>query len=96
MAVNAKWSASSAATQPSSADSMIPLVAPGTNCRSLGYSPALRDSGFQKLQLLQVVHDLRAGPVNRQDKLAANDAVAINDGRFRITCGSIQVVAVFG
>jgi hypothetical protein len=69
-------------------------------------SPDLRDSGFQNeasvrigrnsgLQLLQVLDNLRAGPVHCQDKLAANHAVAIDDGGFRITRGPIKVVAVF-
>ena len=69
------------------------------DCKLFHYSSVLASvSSVVKcaLQLPQVLDNLRAGPVLRQDKLAANHAVAINDSRFRITCGSIQVVAVFG
>src|SRR5215467_2993137 len=46
-------------------------------------------------ELVQIIHNLRIGPVHRDDELAANHAVAIDDRRFRITRSAIQVKAVF-
>jgi len=53
--------------------------------------------GFKdRLQLLQILDNVWAGPVGGEDELAASHAVAIDDGGFRIAGGAIQVVAFLG
>ncbi len=45
---------------------------------------------------MQVVHDLRAGPVLRADKLAPNDALAVDDVGFRRPRGAKGEIAALG
>src|SRR6185437_15284842 len=63
-------------------------------CRRSTFASTLRHSGRgrRRLQLLQVRHDLGAGPVLRRDEFAAEHAISVDDIAFGDLESAVEAV----